>query len=93
VCVIIATKEELTNNVLVGFKDDLVVCGLRGTLNKLLDKCIDALPDVSAISNLHWMLMNTDMNAEFLGPSHARRRFLPRRMQCIWEALCRSCIQ
>ena len=67
VCVIIATKEELTNNVIVGFKDDLVVWGLRRMLNVLLD----ALPVVSAVSNLHGMLMSTDMNAGSLG------RFLP----------------
>ena len=57
-CVIIATKEELTNNVLVG---------LRHTLNVLLDKCIYAFPTLSAVSNLHWMLMGTDMNGGSLG--------------------------
>jgi hypothetical protein len=61
--VIIATKDEVTNNVLVGFKDDIVVHGLKRTLNVLLNKCINALPVISTISNLHWMLMNTDMNA------------------------------
>ena len=66
-CVIIARKEELTNNILAGFKDDLAVRGLRRTLNVLLDECIDALPAVSAISNLHRMLMGTDMNAGSLG--------------------------
>ena len=60
-------KEELTNNVLASFKDDLAVRGLRRTLNVLLDECIDALPAVSAISNLHRMLMGTDMNAGSLG--------------------------
>ena len=60
-------KEELTNNVLAGFKDDLVVRGLRRTLNVLLEKSIDALPTVSAVSNLHGMLMSSDMNAGSLG--------------------------
>jgi hypothetical protein len=64
-CVIIATKEELTNNVLASFTDDLVVCDLRGTLNKLFNKCIDALLHVSIVPNLHWMLMSTDMNVGF----------------------------
>ena len=48
-CVIIAKKEELTNNILVGFKDNLVVRGLRRMLNVLLDKCIAAFPVVSAV--------------------------------------------
>jgi len=60
-------KEELTNNVLAGFKDDLAVRGLRRTLNVLLEKCIDTLPTVSAVPNLDWMLMSTDMNAGSLG--------------------------
>ena len=74
VCVIIATKDELTNHVLVGFKGDIVVCGLRHTLNMLLNKCIYALPIVYEVSNLHWMLMSTDMNAGSMGKtlSHAR---------------------
>jgi hypothetical protein len=41
--IIIATEEKLTNNIFVGFKNDLVVCGLRGMLNTLLDKCIDTI--------------------------------------------------
>ena len=72
-CVIIARKEELTNNVFAGFKDDLAVRGLRRTLNVLLDECIDALPAVSAVCNLHWMLMRYYMNAgslEGLLPMH-----------------------
>jgi hypothetical protein len=32
----------------------------------LLEKCIDTLPAVSAVSNLHWMLMSTEMNASSL---------------------------
>ena len=60
-------KEELTNNVLAGFKDGLVVRGLRRTFNVLLKKSIDALPTVSAVSNLHGMLMSSDMNAGSLG--------------------------
>ena len=60
-------KEELTNNVLASFKDDLAVRGLRRTLNVLLEKCIDTLPTVSAVSNLDWMLMSTDVNAGSLG--------------------------
>ena len=67
VCVTIVTNEELTNNILVGFKDDLVVRGLRRTLNVLLEKCIEILPTVSAVSNLHWMLMSSDMNTCSLG--------------------------
>jgi len=60
-------KEELTNNVLAGFKDDLAVRGLRRTLNVLLEKSIDTLPTVSAVPNLHWMLMSSNMNAGSLG--------------------------
>ena len=60
-------KEEVTNNVLDGFKDDLAVSGLRRTLNVLLEKSIDALPIVSAVPNLDWMLMSSDMNAGSLG--------------------------
>jgi hypothetical protein len=33
----------------------------------LLDKCIDALPVVSTVSNLQWMLTSTDMIAGSLG--------------------------
>jgi hypothetical protein len=63
VCVIIARKEEITNNVFVGFKDDLDVRGLGRMVNVLLKKCIDTLSVVSAVSHLHWMLMSTNMNA------------------------------
>jgi hypothetical protein len=66
-CVIIARKKEITHNVIAGFKDDLAVSGLRRTVNVLLEKCIDTLPAVSAVSNLDWMLMSTDMNAGSLG--------------------------
>jgi len=66
-CVIIARKEELTNNVLAGFKDDLVVPGLGRTVNVFLEKSIDTLSAVSAVSHLYWMLMSTDMNAGSLG--------------------------
>jgi hypothetical protein len=66
-CVIITRKEEITYNVLVGFEDDLVVRGLRRTVNVLLEKCIDTLSAVSVVSNLNWMLMSTDMNAGYLG--------------------------
>ena len=52
-CVILARKEEFTNNVLAGFKDDLTMGGLRCTFNVLLDKCIDALSAVLAVSDLH----------------------------------------
>jgi hypothetical protein len=69
--IIIARNEELTNNVLAGFKDDLAVSGLRRTLNILLNKCIDVLPTISVVSNLDWVLMSTDMNAGSL------RRLLP----------------
>ena len=67
VYVTIGKKEELTNNVLVGFKDDLVVGGLRRTLNVLLEKCIETLPTVTAAPNLHRMMMSFDMNAGSLG--------------------------
>jgi len=66
-CVTITGKEELTNNVLAGFKDDLAVCGLGRTLNVLLEKSIDTLSAVSAVSHLNWMLMSTNMNAGSLG--------------------------
>ena len=66
-CVTIDRKEEVTNNVLAGFKDDLAVGGLRRTLNVLFKKCIDTLTTVSAVSNLHWMLMRSDVNAGSLG--------------------------
>ena len=66
-CVTIARKEELTNNVLVGFKDDLAVRGLRRTFNVLLKKCINTLPTVFAIPNLHSMMMTSDMNEGNLG--------------------------
>ena len=59
-------KEELTNNVFVGFQDDLAMGGLRRTFNVLLKKCIDTLLTVSAVPNLHWMLMRTEMNANSL---------------------------
>jgi hypothetical protein len=65
--VIITTKEEITHNVFVGFKDNLVVRGLRRTVNVLFEKCIDTLLAVSAVSNLDWMSMSTDMNAGSLG--------------------------
>jgi hypothetical protein len=65
--VIITRKEEITYNVLAGFKDDLDVRGLRRTVNVLLEKCIDTLLVVSVVSNLDWMLMSTDMNAGSLG--------------------------
>jgi hypothetical protein len=66
-CVIIARKEEITNNVFASFKDDLVVRGLGRTVNVLLEKCIGTLSAISAVSHLHWMLMSTDMNAGSLG--------------------------
>jgi hypothetical protein len=62
-CVIITRKEEITYNDFAGFEDDLAVRGLRITVNVLLEKCIDTLSAVSAVSNLDWMLMSTDMNA------------------------------
>jgi hypothetical protein len=70
-CVIITRKEEITRNVFASFEDDLAVRGLRRTVNVLLEKCIDTLPTVSAVSNLDWVLMSTDMNAGSL------RRLLP----------------
>jgi hypothetical protein len=36
-------------------------------LNVLLEKSIDTLSAVSAVSYLNWMLMSTDMNAGSLG--------------------------
>ena len=62
-CVTIFRKEELTNDVFADFKDNLVVRGLRRMLNMLLEKCIDTLTTVPAVSNLHYMLMSSDMNA------------------------------
>jgi hypothetical protein len=67
VCVIIARKEKLANNVLASFKDDLAVGGLRRTFNVLFNKCIDTFPTISAVSNLHWMLTRTKMNTYSLG--------------------------
>ena len=66
-CDTIVKKGELTNNVLAGFKDKLDVRGLRRMLNVLVEKCIDMLSTVSAVFNLHWMLMSFDMNACSLG--------------------------
>ena len=66
-CLIITIKDEVTDNVFAGFKDDLIVGGLRRTLNVLLEKCIDTLPTVSAVSNLHSMLMSFEINAGSLG--------------------------
>jgi hypothetical protein len=59
----IIAEEELTHKVLVCFKNNFAVSGLGRSLDVLLQKCIDTLPAVSTISNLHWMLMNTEMNA------------------------------
>ena len=47
--------------------NDLVVRSLRRTLNVLLDKSIDTLPTVSAVSNVHGMLMSSDINVGSLG--------------------------
>jgi hypothetical protein len=66
-CVIFARKEEITNNVHAGFKDDFAVRGLGRTVNVLLEKCIDTLSAVFVVFHLHWMLISTDMNANSLG--------------------------
>jgi hypothetical protein len=60
---IIIAEEELTHKVLDGLKNNFVVSGLGHSLDVLLKKCIDTLPTVSAVSNLHRMLMRTEMNA------------------------------
>ncbi len=77
-------KEEFTNNVFAGFKDDLAVSGLRRTLNVLFEKSIDAFPTVSAIPNLDWMLMSSDMNAGSL------REILPMDVENLRLAECNA---
>jgi hypothetical protein len=62
----IIAEEELTHKILACLKNNFTVSGLGRSLDVLLEKCIDTLPAVSVVSNLHWMLMSTEMNACFL---------------------------
>jgi hypothetical protein len=59
----IIAEEELTHKILACLKNNFAVSGLGRSLDVLLEKCIDTLPAVSAVSNLHRMLMSTEMNA------------------------------
>jgi len=67
----IIAEEELTHKILACLKNNFAVSGLGRSLDVLLEKCIDTLPAVSAVSNLDWVFMSTDMNAGSL------RRLLP----------------
>jgi hypothetical protein len=59
----IIAEEELTHKVLACLKNNFAVSGLGRLLDVFLEKCMDTLPAVSVVSNLHWMLMNIEMNA------------------------------
>ena len=59
----IIAEEELTHKVLACLKNNFAMSGLGRSCDVLLEKCIDTLPAVSAVSNLHRMLMSTEMNA------------------------------
>jgi hypothetical protein len=59
----IIAEEELTHKILACLKNNFVVSRLGRSLDVLLEKCIDTLTVVSAVSSLHWMLMSTEMNA------------------------------
>jgi hypothetical protein len=59
----IIAEEELTNKVLAGLKNNFAVSGLGRSVDVLLQDGVDAFATISAIANLHWMLMRTEMNA------------------------------
>jgi hypothetical protein len=59
----IIAEEELTHKVLAGLKNNFAVSGLGRSVDVLLQEGVDALATISAVANLHWMLMRTEMNA------------------------------
>jgi hypothetical protein len=59
----IIAEEELTHKILACLKNNFAMSGLGRSLDVLLEKCIDTLPAIFTVSNLHWMLMSTEMNA------------------------------
>jgi hypothetical protein len=59
----IIAEEELTHKVLAGLKNNFAVSGLGRSLDVLLQEGVDALATISAVANLHWMKMRTEMNA------------------------------
>jgi hypothetical protein len=58
----IIAEEELTHKVFAGLKNNFAVSGLGRTLDVLLQEGVDALATISAVANLHRMLMSTEMN-------------------------------